>query len=193
MKNITVNILAMIASTIIFTFNTASAAEWVKVIEMGESVIAVEFPMTPAEISAEKARRNHLAANRRPDLAASKNFLKTFEMGEGGHRVEFPMTAAEITAANGRFAVIRSAGPFKSKKPVVGFEMAESGHFIEFPVTISDKKMDIGDCPRKSAKERRPYSVVSPASGQKSASLIKKETQEFTAGFAENAENKNFR
>jgi hypothetical protein len=146
MKNITVNILAMIASTITFTFNTASAAEWVKVIEMGESVIAVEFPMTPAEITAEKARRNNLAANRRPDgAAASKKNLKTFEMGEGGHRVEFPMTAAEITAANGRFAVIRSAGPFKSKKPVVGFEMAESGHFIEFPVTISDKKMDIGD------------------------------------------------
>ena len=145
MKNITVNILAIIASTIIFTFNTASAGEWVKVIEMGESGLTVEFPMTPAEIAAEKSRRNNLAANRRPDVAASEKNRKSFEMGEGGHRVVFPMTAAEITAANARLAAIRSAGPLKSKKPVVGFEMADSGHSIEFPGTISDKKMDLGD------------------------------------------------
>ncbi len=148
MKNITINIISIIAFTIIFTFNTASAAEWVNVIEMGESGLAVEFPMTPAEITAEKARRNNLAANRGPDVAASKNNLKTFEMGEGGHRVVFPMTAEEIFAANAenaRLAAIRSAGPLKSKKPVVGFEMAESGHFIEFPLTIPDNKMDFGD------------------------------------------------
>jgi hypothetical protein len=145
MKNITVHILAIIATTITFTFNTASAAEWVKVFEMGESGITVEFSMTPAEITAEKTRRNNLAANRRPDVAASKKNLKTFEMGEGGHRVVFPMTAAEITAANARLAAIRSAGFLKSKKHVVEFELAESGHFIEFPVTIPDKKMDIGD------------------------------------------------
>jgi hypothetical protein len=145
MKNITLNILAIIATTITFTFNTASAAEWVHVIEMGESGITVEFPMTPAEISAEKARRNNLAANRSTDVAASKKNLKSFEMGEGGHRVVFPMTAAEITAANARLAAIRSAGPLKSKKPVVRFEMAESGHFIEFPLIIPDNKMDFGD------------------------------------------------
>ena len=148
MKNITVHILAIIATTITFTFNTASAAEWVKVFEMGESGITVEFSMTPAEITAEKTRRNNLAANRRPDVAASKKNLKTFEMGEGGHRVVFPMTAAEITAANAenaRLAAIRSAGPLKSKKTVVGFEMAESGHFIEFPLTIPDNKMDFAD------------------------------------------------
>ena len=145
MQNITVNIRVIIALTIILTFNTASAGEWVNVIEMGESGLAVEFPMTPEEITAEKTRRNNLAANRRPDVAASKKNLKIFEMGEGGHRVVFPMTAAEITAANARLAAIRSAGPLKSKKPVVGFEMAESGHFIEFPVTIPDNKMDLGD------------------------------------------------
>jgi hypothetical protein len=145
MKNITVHILAIIATTITFTFNTASAAEWVKVFEMGESGITVEFSMTPAEITAEKTRRNNLAANRRPDVAASKKNLKTFEMGEGGHRVVFPMTAAEITAANARLAAIRSAGFLKSKKHVVEFELAESGHFIEFPVTIPDKKTDLGD------------------------------------------------
>jgi hypothetical protein len=148
MKNITINIISIIAFTIIFTFNTASAGEWVNVFEMGESGLAVEFPMTAAEITAEKARRNHLAANRMPDIAASKNFLKTFEMGEGGHRVVFPMTAEEIFAANAenaRLAAIRSTRVFKSKKPVVGFEMAESGQFIEFPLTIPDKKMGKGD------------------------------------------------
>ncbi len=148
MKNITINIRVIIALTIILTFNTASAGEWVNVIEMGESGLAVEFPMTPAEIAAEKARRNHLSATRRPDLTASKNYLKTFEMGEGGHRVVFSMTAEEIFAANvenARLAAIRSAGPLKSKKPVVGFEMAESGHFIEFPAIIPDKKMDFAD------------------------------------------------
>jgi len=148
MQNITVNIRVIIALTIILTFNTASAGEWVNVIEMGESGLAVEFPMTPAEIAAEKARRNHLAAIRRPDLAASKNYLKTFEMGEGGHRVVFSMTAEEIFAANAenaRLAATRSAGSLKSKKPVVGFEMAESGHFIEFPAIIPDKKMGMGD------------------------------------------------
>jgi hypothetical protein len=145
MKNITEYILAMIALTTIVTFNTASAGEWVTVIEMGESGLAVEFPMSPAEITAEKARRNNLAANRRPDVAISKKNLKIFEMGEGGHRVVFPMTAAEITAANARLAAIRSAGPLKSKKPVVRFEMAESGHLIEFPLIIPDKKLDIGD------------------------------------------------
>ena len=148
MKNITVNILAMLATTITFTSNTASAAEWVKVFEIGESGITVEFPMAPAEIAAEKARRNNLAANRRPDVAISKKNLKIFEMGDGGHRVVFPMTAAEITAANAenaRLAAIRSAGFLKIKKPVVRFEMAESGHFIEFPLIIPDNKMDFGD------------------------------------------------
>jgi hypothetical protein len=148
MKNITINIISIIAFTIIFTFNTASAGEWANVFEMGESGLTVEFPMTPAEIAAEKSRRNHLAANRRPDITASKNYLNTFEMGEGGHKVVFPMTAEEIFAANAenaRLAAIRSTRVFKSKKPVVGFEMAESGHFIEFPVTIPDNKMDFTD------------------------------------------------
>ena len=141
MKNITVNILAIIALTIIFTFNTAFAAEWVKVIEMAESGLAVEFPMTPAEITAEKARRNYLAANRRPDVAASKKNLKTFEMGEGGHRVVFPMTAEEITAANAENARLAATKAARPAKHVVVFEMAESGHNIAFPVTFTETEV----------------------------------------------------
>ena len=90
MKNITVDILAIIALTITFTFNRASAGEWVKVIEMGESGLAVEFPMSPAEITAEKARRNNLAANRRPDVAISKKNLKIFKMGDPLRQDSYP-------------------------------------------------------------------------------------------------------
>ena len=82
MKNIAINIISIIAFTMIFTFNTASAGEWVKVIEMGESGLVVEFPMTPAEITAEKTKRDNLAANRRPDGAVSKKNLKIFKMGD---------------------------------------------------------------------------------------------------------------
>ncbi len=67
MKNITVNILSIIALTIIFSFNTASAGEWVKVIEMGESGIAIEF-------------------------CKSKKPVVGFEMAESGHFIEFPVT-----------------------------------------------------------------------------------------------------
>ena len=65
MKTITVNIFAIIALTIIFSFNAAFAGEWVRVIEMGESGLTVEFPLTPEEIAAEKAKRASLSAIRK--------------------------------------------------------------------------------------------------------------------------------
>ena len=148
MKTTTVNIFFIIALTIIFSFSAVSAAEWVKVIEMGESGVTAEFPMTPDEIAAEKARRNNSAANRKPDMDASNKNLKVIEMGESGHAVVFPMTAEEITAANAenaRLAAIISARPNKSEKNVVEFELAESGQSIEFPVTVPDKKLDLGE------------------------------------------------
>lgn len=148
MKTTTVNIFLIIALIILFSFNTVSAAEWVKVVEMGESGVTVEFPMTPDEIAAEKARRINSAANRRPDMDVSNNNLEIIEMGESGHTVVFLMTAAEITAANAenaRIAAIRSARPNKREKNVVGFELAESGRTIEFPMAIPDKKLDLGD------------------------------------------------
>ena len=148
MKTITVNIFVIIVLSIMFTFSAASAGEWVRVIEMGESGVAVEFPMTAAEITAEKAKRNNLAADRRPDVSTSKKELLIIEMGESGHTAVFPMTAEEIAAANAenaRLAAIRSARPFRSKKHVVRFELVESGNSIEFPATVSDKKLDLGD------------------------------------------------
>jgi len=140
--------MLIIALTILFSFSTVSAAEWVKVIEMGESGQTAEFPMTPDEIAVEKVRRNNLSANPRPDIAPSNKNLKIIAMGESGQAVVFSMTAEEITAANAenaRLAAIRSARPNKSEKKVVGFELAESGQSIEFPLAIPDKKLDFGN------------------------------------------------
>jgi hypothetical protein len=148
MKTITVNIFAIIALATIFSFNVAFAGEWVKVIEMGESGLTVEFPMTPAEIAAEKAKRANLSADRKVDRAASSQKLKTIEMGESGYAVTFKMTAEEIAALNAenaRLTAIRAARTSRDKKHVVGFELAESGHIIEFPVTMPEKKLDLGD------------------------------------------------
>ena len=150
MKTITVNIFAIIVLSIIFTFSAASAAQWVRVIEMGESGVAVEFPMTPAEIAAEKAKRASRSAIRKADPAVSSQNLKIIAMGESGYAVSFKMTAGEIAALNAenaRLAALRSARASrnKDKRDVVEFELAESGHTIEFPATVSDKKLDPGD------------------------------------------------
>jgi len=144
MKNITVDILAIIASTIIFTFNTASAADRVRVFEMGESGHTIEFPMTPAELAAENSGNALLTATGRANVTKSKEKVKVFEMGEGSHMVAFPMPAAEVTAeiaANVRLAAIRAAKAAKPKKRSDVFELAESGLTFEFPVTVTDTEV----------------------------------------------------
>jgi len=148
MRTTTVNIFSIAALTLIFSFGTVSAGEWVKVIEMGESGVTIEFPMTPAEIAMVKASRASLSAIPEVARAAALKKLKIIEMGEGGHTVVYPMTAEEIIAANAenaRLAAIQAARPQTPKQPVVGFEMAESGQFIAFPVPTSVNKLDLGD------------------------------------------------
>ena len=146
MKTITINRLAIIVLSIIFTSSAASAGEWVRVIEMGESGLAVEFPMTPAEIAAEKAKRASRSAIRMAEPAVSSQNLKAIEMGESGYAVSFKMTAEEIAALNAenaRFAAIRAAGTKTATQSVVVFELAESGQVIEFPAAIPE--IDLGD------------------------------------------------
>jgi len=146
MKTITINRLAIVVLSIIFTFSAASAGEWVRVIEMGESGLTVEFPMTPAEIAAEKAKRASLSASRKAEPAVSSQKLATIEMGESGYGVTFKMTAEEIAALNAenaRLAAIQAANATKPQKRVEVFEMAESGHTIEFPAATPE--MDRGD------------------------------------------------
>ncbi len=146
METIKVNIFAILAFTIIFSFNVAFAGEWVRVIEMGESGLAVEFPMTPEEIVVEKAKRASRSAIRKAEPAVSSQKLKTIEMGESGYAVTFKMTAEEIAALNAenaRLAAIRAVRTKTAPESVVVFELAESGHTIEFPAAIPE--MDIGD------------------------------------------------
>lgn len=146
MKTITIRLFALIALTIFISFNTASAGNGVKVIELAESGLTIEFPLTPEELAAEKAKRDHLYATRKTAVATSNQYLKTIKMGESGYAVTFKMTAEEIAALNAenaRLAAIRSARASRDKKPVVGFELAESGHIIEFPEASTET--DLGD------------------------------------------------
>ena len=146
MKTIIINIFAIIVLSVIFSFSAASAGQWVRVIEMGESGVAVEFPMTAAEIAAEKAKRASRSAIRKAEPAVSSQNLKTIEMGESGFAVSFKMTAEEIAALNAenaRLAAIRAAGTKTATQSVVVFELAESGQVIEFPAAIPE--MDLGD------------------------------------------------
>ena len=92
MKNITLNIFAMIALTITFTFNTTTAAEWVTVIEMGESGQRVVFPMRSEEISVANAENARLAAIRSAGFLKSKKPVVGFELAESGHSIGFPGT-----------------------------------------------------------------------------------------------------
>jgi hypothetical protein len=113
---------------------------------MGESSLTVEFPMTPAEIAAVKAKRASLSAIRKAEPAVSSQKLKTIEMGESGYAVTFKMTAEEIAALNAenaRLAAILAAGTKTATENMVGFELAESGHIIEFPAATPE--MDLGD------------------------------------------------
>ena len=146
MKTITANIFAIIVLTVIFTFSAAFAGEWVKVIEMGESGLTVEFPMTPEEIAAEKVKRAGRSADRKAEPAVSSQKLITIEMGESGYAVTFKMTAEEIAALNAenaRLAALKAARKKVPQEPVVRFELAESGHIIEFPE--ANKETDLGD------------------------------------------------
>jgi len=146
MKTITIKLFALIALTIFISFNTASAGNGVKVFELAESGLTIEFPLTPEELAAEKAKRDHLYATRKTDVATSNQYLKTIEMGESGYAVTFKMTAEEIAALNAenaRLAAIRAVRTKTAPESVVVFELAESGHTIEFPAAIPE--MDIGD------------------------------------------------
>ena len=136
MKKVKLYIFAIIFTSIFFIVNTAGAAERVRVFEMGESGLTIEFPMTPVEIAAQDAAYGKLIAASKKSVVDSKNQVIVFEMGEGGQKVAFAMTAEEITAANAenaRLAAIKAANSTALPEPVIRFELAESGRIIEFP------------------------------------------------------------
>jgi len=133
-------LFAITMLSIFFIFNTAGAGGKIMVYEMAESGIAIEFPMTPEEITAEDAVYVKVAA-----ANISEN-VKVFEMGEGGHTVAFPMTADEITAANAenaRIAAVKTARLATIQESVGRSELAESGHIIKFSESV--KERELGD------------------------------------------------
>lgn len=141
MKNIILKAFTLLAIGILLTINPAFAGDRVKVYEMAESGVTIEFPMTAEEIAAEDAENAKRAARKQAANNDNTQRLKIYEMAESGQTIAFPMTAEEIAAddaENARRAARRKAKSEEPHKQVVIFELAESGVKIEFPVETSD-------------------------------------------------------
>lgn len=154
-----ISFIIMMTLGIFVTFNAAIAAERVKVFELAESGMVIEFPMTAAEIAAEDAERERLAAVRAARSAEPEERLEKIELAESGEVYEFPMTAAEIAAEdteNTRRAAMLGKNSNSVKAPVVVFELAESGQRIEFTVTSdrSEPALQDSDIARGNPKDR---------------------------------------
>jgi hypothetical protein len=156
MKNIIVTTFILLAVSIFVTINPAFAGGRVKVYEMAESGIIIEFKMIPEEIAAEDAENAGLAALREANNNNPQKRVKVFEMGESGRNVSFPMTAEEIAAEdteNTRLAAIRKEKSEEQKKQVVTYELAESGISVEFPVETPDKAVAEAITEKKSSDD----------------------------------------
>ena len=143
MKNVIIIIAILSTLGILLRISQAAEEKRVIVIEMGESGQTVEFPMSPEEITAEKAKNDRFAAIRQTKLKKPEERKQVIEMGESGQAVEFLMSPEEIAAEdaeNARFAATREARLKKPQKQVVTSELAESGIIIEFPVNSSENR-----------------------------------------------------
>jgi hypothetical protein len=156
MKNIIITTFTVLAMGLLLTNNPTFASDRVKVYEMAESGITIEFKMTPEEIAAEDAENARVAALREANNKNPRKKVKVFEMGESGQSLSFPMTAKEIAAedaANTRAAAIRKAKSKEQKKQVAIYDLAESGILIEFPVETPDKAITEAVTEKKSVME----------------------------------------
>jgi hypothetical protein len=91
--------MIMLLGTFI-AFNAAVAAQRVKIVELAESGMTIEFPMTAAEIAAEDAERARQTAIRAARAEDSKERLEQIELAESGQTIEFyqvtPRMATEL-------------------------------------------------------------------------------------------------
>ncbi len=127
---------------VFLTINPALAGDGVKVYEMAESGLTIEFKMTSKEIAADNAENAKLAALSKAHNNNPQKRVKVFEMSESGQRVSFPMSAEEVAAVdteNARVAAIRKEKSEEKKQQFVTFELAESGVSVEFPVETPGK------------------------------------------------------
>ncbi len=142
MKSIIIIASALLIMGSFLTVHPALAGDRVKVYEMAESGITIEFKMTPDEIAAEEAKYLEAAASDKLNNNNPQKRVKVFELGESGIFIAFSMTAEEIAAedaAKERLAAIRKAKSENQKKHVVAYELAESGISLEFPVETPDR------------------------------------------------------
>ncbi len=137
MKTLSQIKLAVAIICSVFAAASANAGEKVRVFELGETGITIEFPMTPEEIAVEAAANGRFIAASPKNANRVSNDVIVYEMGEGGHIVEFEATAEEIAAKeaeDARFADFRvkrfAAIPLPAGDR---FEMAENGNYIVFP------------------------------------------------------------
>ncbi len=126
--------LAVAIIILVFAAASANAGEKVRVFELGETGITIEFPMTPGEIASEAATNGRFIAASPKNVDRVSNNVIVYEMGEGGHIVEFEATVEEIAAKDARLADFR-AKRFAAIPLPAGdrFEMAENGSYIVFP------------------------------------------------------------
>ena len=142
MKNIIVATFTLLVIGMFLAIHPAFAGDRVKVFEMAESGITIEFPMTPDEIAAEDAERAKQVALKEAAEKNSRQRFNVYEMAESGQTILFPMTPEEIAAENAENVNLVAINKRKSEeqgKQVVIFELAESGEIIEFPVKTPDK------------------------------------------------------
>ncbi len=129
--------LAVAIIILVFAAASANAGEKVRVFELGETGITIEFPMTPGEIASEAATNGRFIAASPKNVDRVSNNVIVYEMGEGGHIVEFEATVEEIAAKEAEDARLAD---FRAKRfmaiPLPAgdrFEMAENGSYIVFP------------------------------------------------------------
>jgi len=142
MKNTSITVYTLLAIGMALTINPVLAGDRVKVYEMAESGITIEFAMTPVGNAAEDTGHAEQAVVRVASNADPQKRVKVIEMGESGQSASFPMTAEEIAAKdaeNERLAAVRKAKSDEHKKQVVTYELAESGIPVEFAVETPDK------------------------------------------------------
>ena len=142
MKNIVAATFTILAIGLYFTIHPVFAGDRVKVYEMAESGITIEFKMTAEEIAVEDAMYARLAMHNEANNKNPHKRVKLYEMGESKQFVSFPMTPEEIAAEdaeNERLAAIRKTKTKEQKKQVVTYELAESGILVTFPVKTKDK------------------------------------------------------
>lgn len=144
MKYFTTTAIIVLATGMALTNHPAFAQERVKVYQMAESGMSIEFKMTLKEIAAEDVKNIQSDLSRKTNRNAPRKNVKLFEMGESGQFVAFSIPESEILAkgtenVNQRITLTPPPVHEKQETSLVTHELAESGINLEFPAQPPDK------------------------------------------------------